>query len=78
MTAIVASIAAVCSASAATAIGIAASDINGDAAPELEHSGSSAGTSIKPAPWAVAISNYQSARPRRPVCMPTTGRRRWP
>ena len=43
----------------------------GEAARQI---GMTTGTSIRPAPCALAIRNDQSARPARPVCMPTRTR----
>src|SRR3974390_3529375 len=61
MTAIIASIAAVWTASAASMTGTAASAASGDIDEALVHNGSSAGTSIRPAPCALAIRKNQSA-----------------
>ncbi len=67
-----------CTATAARATSIEPLAVSSRAGEAARQSGISTGTSIRPAPWALAIRNDQAARPSMPVCMPKRVRWREP
>ncbi len=66
----VASIAAVCTPSAANAIGKEVPTVKACVGEAARQSGITAGTNISPAPCAFAIRNDHRNKPPSPTCMP--------